>query len=166
MGTWIAIATVVFIVGSIMGLKPSARETMRDNLRMAARRVGLQPKLVPCPDWIVGDTGERGKGMIAQYGLVIDNAKMMPCDYQIIDGKWRPFTGHYPANFSLDNQAIDLPPSIANTVKGLSCKANFICIYWQENSQLGIKSQLETTEKDLILLKSQLQAYAKLVQNS
>ena len=30
MGIWIAIAIGVFIVGSIMGLKPSARETMRD----------------------------------------------------------------------------------------------------------------------------------------
>ena len=93
MGIWIAIAIGVFIVGSIMGLKPSARETMRDNLRMAARRVGVQPKLVACPDWIIGDTGERGKGMMAQYGVVIEDAKMRPCDYQVIEGKWRPFTG-------------------------------------------------------------------------
>ena len=166
MGIWIAIAIGVFIVGSIMGLKPSARETMRDNLRMAARRVGVQPKLVACPDWIMGDTGERGKGMMAQYGVVIQDAKMRPCDYQVIEGKWRPFTGHYPANFALDNREVDLPASIATTVKGLSCKANFVCIYWQENSQLGMKSELETTEKDLIMLKSKLHDYAKLVQNN
>ena len=49
MGIWIAIAIGVFIVGSIMGLKPSARETMRDNLRMAARRVGVQPNWSHAP---------------------------------------------------------------------------------------------------------------------
>ena len=85
---------------------------------------------------------------------------------KVIEGKWRPFTGHYPANFALDNREVDLPASIATTVKGLSCKANFVCIYWQENSQLGMKSELETTEKDLIMLKSKLHDYAKLVQNN
>lgn len=69
MGTWIAIGIGIFIIGSIMGLKPSARETMRDNLRMAARRLDIQPRLVACPNWIMGEGGERGKGMIAQYVL-------------------------------------------------------------------------------------------------
>ena len=59
--------------------------------------MGVQPKLVACPDWIIGDdTGERGKGMMAQYGVVIEDAKMRPCDYQVIEGKWRPLPGIIP----------------------------------------------------------------------
>lgn len=165
-GLIITIIIIIFIVGSIMGLKPSARDTRLDSLRMTARKVGLQPKIVPTPDWISidNDLTQKGKGMIAQYGLVIDGASMVPCDYQIIDGQWRPYTAHHPANFALDNQPIDLPPSIAPSVKGMSFKANFVCLYWQENIGLG-KQTLETTENDLILLKNQLQHYASRVQH-
>lgn len=165
MGVWITVFIAVFIVGSIMGLKPSAREGRLDNLRMQARKIDLQPKLVACPDWIKGNQAQKGKGMIPQYGLVIDEASMTPCDYQIIDGQWRPYTGNYPANFALDKQPINLPDSIAPYAKGLSCKANFICLYWQENMAMGDPRHLETTQNDLITLKSQLQQLARLVQN-
>ncbi len=153
-----------------MGLKPSARETRLDNLRTAARKIGLQPKIVACPSWISvdGDPTQKGKGMIAQYGLIIEDGSMKPCDYQLIDGLLRPCTDNYPANFALDQQPLNLPASIKATVQGLSFKANFACIYWQETVGInhGIGNHaLETTENDLILLKTQLQHYANLVQN-
>lgn len=166
MGIWITIGIVLFVVGSVMALKPSARDMRLDRLRMTARKVGLQPKLVACPDWIIGKNGERGKGMIAQYGLILDNISLNPCEYQVIDGEWRPCDHEFPANFALDKQPIDLPSSIQTNVKGLHCKANFICLYWQENIGLGTQNSLETSENDLIQLKSQLQNYAVLVQNS
>lgn len=166
MGTWITVIIILFIVGSIMGLKPSARESRLDRLRMTARRLELHPKLVQTPDWITltCDPQQKGKGMIAQYGVIIENGSLSPCDYQIIDGHWRPYTGNHSANFALDNQPLDLPNSIKSTVRGLSFKANFACIYWQETVGIGHHA-LETTENDLILLKSQLQHYANLVQN-
>lgn len=87
MGTWITVAIVLFVAGSVMGLKPNTSERFLDELRMAARRLGLQPKLVACPSWLVGKGGnvatDKGKGMIAQYGLVIEGGTMQPCDYQI-----------------------------------------------------------------------------------
>lgn len=169
-GLIITIIIIIFIVGSIMGLKPSARDTRLDRLRMTARKIGLQPKLVACPNWISRDEAtNNGKGMIAQYGIIIDHATLTPCDYQIIDGHWRPYTGNHPANFALDNfsvknQPLELPPSITPFVKGMSFKANFACIYWLENIGIG-KQTLETTENDLIQLKTYLQQSAHLVQN-
>lgn len=170
MGTWITVLIVIFILGSIMGLKPSARDTRLDRLRMAARKVGLQPKIIACPSWLSanGDPTQKGQGMIAQYGIIIDDAAMKPCDYQLIDGQLRPCTDNYPANFALDQQPLELPPSIARTTQGLSFKANFACIYWQETVGINTRHDnlaLETTENDLILLKTQLQHYAHLVQN-
>lgn len=165
MGIWITVAIVIFILGSIMGLKPSARDTYLDNLRMTARKVGLQPKLVACPHWIVGRTGEKGKGMIAQYGLIVEDGKMSPCDYQIIDDEWRPMTDNFSANFALDKHKAEITPDITPTIQGISCKANFICLYWQENVNMGNKANLEKTEKDLIFLKNELQKIANLVQN-
>lgn len=171
MGIWITIIIIIFIVGSIMGLKPSARESRLDKLRMTARKLGLQPKIVACPNWLSanGDPTQKGKGMIAQYGIILDHATLTPCDYQIIDGHWRPYTGNHPANFALDNfsvknQPLELPTSIAPFVKGMSFKANFACIYWLENISIG-KQTLETTENDLIQLKTYLQQSAHLVQN-
>lgn len=169
MGTWITVAIVLFVAGSVMGLKPNARERFLDELRMAARRLGLQSKLVACPSWLVGKGGnvatDKGKGMIAQYGLVIEGGTMQPCDYQIIDGEWRPYTGNHPANFALDKRPVGLPPSITTGAQGLSAKANFICLYWHENIELGRPANLENREKDLITLKTQLQQLANLVQN-
>lgn len=163
-GLIITLIIILFIVGTIMGLRPSAKENRLDRLRTTARKLELHPKLIPAPDWITGNAGERGKGMVAQYGVVIPDVQLMPCEYQIIDGKWRPLTQHYPANFGLDNMPVDFPPSIAPYVKGLIFKANFAGIYWQEN--IGLNSdKLETTENDLILLKTKLEEYMQLIKN-
>lgn len=168
MGIWIAIITVIFLVGTIMGLRPSAKENRLDKLRTLARKLELNPKIVQTPDWISldDDPTRNGKGMIAQYGVVNSDVQLTPCDYQIIEGKWRPFTGNHPANFALDNRPIDLSPSIVPYVKGLSFKANFACIYWQENIAMNVNSnsdKLETTENDLILLKAKLIEYMNVV---
>ena len=73
MGMWIAIAIVLFVLGSMMALKPSGIDQRLDKLRMTARRLQLNPKLVTCPDWVKGKDHEYGRGMIGQYGLVLEN---------------------------------------------------------------------------------------------
>ena len=90
MGMWIAIAIVLFVLGSMMALKPSGIDQRLDKLRMTARRLQLNPKLVTCPDWVKGRDNEYGRGMIGQYGLVLDNVKLPLTRYQVLDGQWRP----------------------------------------------------------------------------
>lgn len=76
MGVWIAIAIVLFVLGSMMALKPSGIDQRLDKLRMTARRLQLNPKLVACPDWVRGKDNEYGRGMLGQYGLVLDKVQL------------------------------------------------------------------------------------------
>ena len=159
MGMWIAIAIVLFVLGSMMALKPSGIDQRLDKLRMTARRLQLNPKLVTCPDWIKGKDNEYGRGMLGQYCLVLDDMQLPHTRYQVIDGQWRPDsrfvdtstkdtkltipsairssqnntkTDIKKPNFSLDKMPIDLPVSIEPFVKGLLTKANSIVIYWED----------------------------------
>lgn len=182
MGIWIAIAIVLFVLGSMMALKPSGIDQRLDHLRMTARRLQLNPKLVACPDWIRGKNNEYGRGMLGQYGLVLDNVKLPLTRYQVIDGRWRPDSnansptdksasgsssnGNTPpqANFSLDKVPLALPASIEPFVKALLIKSNSIVIYWEDIAYVrpvtNPNYQQKMIETDLLVLKAQLEAWA------
>ena len=159
MGMWIAILIVLFVLGSMMALKPSGIDQRLDKLRMTARRLQLNPKLVTCPDWIKGKDNEYGRGMMGQYCLILENTNLPFTRYQVIDGQWRPdsssvdtttddnklivptairanqsntHTAIKKPNVSLDRMPLDLPVSIEPYVKGLLTKANSIVIYWED----------------------------------
>ena len=105
MGVWIAIAIVLFVLGSMMALKPSGIDQRLDKLRMTARRLQLNPKLVACPDWVRGKDNEYGRGMLGQYGLVLDNVQMPYTRYQVIDGQWRPERAATSTDNTIDSTA-------------------------------------------------------------
>ncbi|WP_201502710.1 MULTISPECIES: hypothetical protein [Psychrobacter] len=159
MGTFIGVIIVLFVLGSMMALKPNGIDQRLDKLRMTARRLQLNPKLVSCPDWIKGKDNEYGRGMLGQYCLVLDNVQLPHTRYQVIDGQWRPDSSFVDTskddvkltipsairannstnntiikktNFSLDKAPLDLPISIEPFVKGLLTKANSIVIYWED----------------------------------
>lgn len=184
MGMWIAIAIVLFVLGSMMALKPSGIDQRLDKLRMTARRLQLNPKLVTCPDWVKGRDNEYGRGMIGQYGLVLDNVKLPLTRYQVLDGQWRPASNAsssdnnssdnksspVQANFSLDKMPIDLPVSIEPFVKGLLTKANSIVIYWEDIAYVRPSTnpayQQQTIESDLLIMKENLEKWALQMQKS
>lgn len=159
MGTLIGVIIVLFVLGSMMALKPNGIDQRLDKLRMTARRLQLNPKLVACPDWIKGRDNEYGRGMLGQYCLILEETKLPHTRYQVIDGQWRPDnsfvdtsddakTLHIPSairstqssnnvtvkktDFSLDKAPLELPVSIEPFVKGLMTKANSIIIYWED----------------------------------
>ena len=159
MGILIGVIIVLFVLGSMMALKPNGIDQRLDNLRMTARRLQLNPKLVTCPDWIKGRDNEYGRGMMGQYCLVLENTQLPHTRYQVIDGQWRPDSSfvdttkddiklNIPSairstqsspdiatkktDFSLDKVPLDLPVSIEPSVKGLLTKANSIIIYWED----------------------------------
>lgn len=159
MGTLIGVIIVLFVLGSMMALKPNGIDQRLDKLRMTARRLQLNPKLVSCPDWIKGKDNEYGRGMLGQYCLVLDDVQLPHTRYQVIDGQWRPDSSFVDTskddvkltipsairannstnntiikktNFSLDKAPLDLPVSIEPFVKGLLTKANSIVIYWED----------------------------------
>jgi len=159
MGTLIGVIIVLFVLGSMMALKPNGIDQRLDKLRMTARRLQLNPKLVSCPDWIKGRDNEYGRGMLGQYCLIFEDTKLPHTRYQVIDGQWRPDSSFVDTStddktltipsairssqisnnptvkktdFSLDQVPLDLPVSIEPFVKGLLTKANSIIIYWED----------------------------------
>ena len=180
MGMWIAIAIVLFVLGSMMALKPSGIDQRLDKLRMTARRLQLNPKLVTCPDWVKGKDNEYGRGMIGQYGLVLDNVKLPLTRYQVIDGQWRPVSDAssnnsgsvnsdnnglpIQANFSLDKEPLALPVGIEPFAKALLVKSNSIIIYWEDIAYVRPSTnpayQQKLIETDLLILKENLERWA------
>jgi len=185
MGMWIAIAIVLFVLGSMMALKPSGIDQRLDKLRMTARRLQLNPKLVTCPDWVKGKDNEYGRGMIGQYGLVLDNVKLPLTRYQVIDGQWRPASNAsshdinnsgdnkslpVQANFSLDKEPLALPIGIEPFVKALLVKSNSIIIYWEDIAYVRPATnpayQQQAIESDLLIMKENLEKWALQMQKS
>ena len=190
MGTLIGIVIVLFVLGSMMALKPNGIDQRLDKLRMTARRLELNPKLVTCPDWIKGKDNEYGRGMLGQYCLRLEETKLPHTRYQVIDGQWRPDSSFVDTstddkiltipsairstqsknvtvsktNFSLDKASLDLPVSIEPFVKGLLTKANSIVIYWEDVAYVRPSSnpayQQKMIEADLLVLKANLEKWA------
>lgn len=169
MGIWIGIAIVLFVLGSMMALKPSGIDQRLDKLRMTARRLQLNPKLVTCPDWVQGRDQEYGRGMMGQYGIVLDNMQLPHSRYRMLEGQWRTVTDDsVKADFSLDKVALELPATIEPSVKALLIKANSIVIYWEDiayvrpSTNPGYKSY--DIEPDLLALKVKLDQWARHLQ--
>lgn len=181
MGIWIAIAIVLFVLGSMMALKPSGIDQRLDKLRMTARRLQLNPKLVACPDWVRGKDGEYGRGMMGQYGIVLDNVQMPLARYRVIEGEWRADIDSNESNviddlliktirsapkdnFILDKTPLALPVTIEPFVKALLVKANSIVIYWEDIAYVrpvtNPSYKAGAIESDLLVLKTQLENWA------
>ncbi|WP_227429107.1 hypothetical protein [Psychrobacter sp. I-STPA6b] len=177
LGGWIAVAIVLFVLGSIMALKPSGVEQRLDKLRMTARRLQLNPKLIACPSWIRGKDNEYGSGMIAQYALILPNIKLPETRYQVIDGQLRPVLAEKPIdnlsdsqsdsimpNYHLDKEPLALPERIAPFVKAVYSKANSMVIFWDDSAYVKPNSNPqycpEQIEPDLMCLKERLSDWA------
>lgn len=184
MGILIGVIIVLFVLGSMMALKPNGIDQRLDKLRMTARRLQLNPKLVTCPDWVKGRDNEYGRGMIGQYGLVLDNVKLPLTRYQVLDGQWRPASNAsssdnnssdnkslpVQANFSLDKEPLALPASIEPFVKALLVRSNSIVIYWEDIAYVRPATnpayQQQAIESDLLIMKENLEKWALQMQKS
>ena len=187
MGTWIAIAIGMFVLGTIMALKPSVVDMRLDKLRMTARRLELNPKVVACPDWVRGRNNEFGKGMIGQYSLIMDDMKFPETHYQVIDGMLRLETpqgqgsdlniqsssieeeAHSTSKQTLaqrlEGEPLTLPPSMAPLVKGVYLKANSLVVFWHDSSYVQPTTnpnfKVQQIEPELLALKSSMQTWAQ-----
>ena len=186
MGTWIAIAIGMFVLGTIMALKPSVVDMRLDKLRMTARRLELNPKVVACPDWVRGRNNEFGKGMIGQYSLIMDDMKFPETHYQVVDGVLRlenaqaqgsnvnSQSSSIDESYStskqrlaqrLEGEPLNLPPSMVPLVKGVYLKANSLVVFWQDGSYVQPATnpnfKMQQIEPELSALKSTMQSWAQ-----
>ena len=76
-GTWVAVIIIVFVLGSIFGLRVSPREKALGMMRDKARKMGLHPRLVAAPDWTgIPMATENRASMVAYYSVLLPQARL------------------------------------------------------------------------------------------
>ena len=131
---WVILLVAVFVGGQWMMMRPNPREQRVMHLREAARKMSLQPRLVPPPDWFKTDN----KQFIACYSLIVHTAKLpySRAERQA-DGTWKTVTGN-------DLLAKTVLPAEADFLLAIEAQANSISFYWQEDAAQTALEPLKT----------------------
>lgn len=82
----LAIIFIVFI-GNFMSAKPSTKEVQLDSVRMTARRLELNPKLIKTPEWLLNhNTQNKSEKVYYDYSKT-DTPMLM--QYSLVNDDWR-----------------------------------------------------------------------------
>lgn len=140
---WIIGFIILFILGSIMGLRVSPREKALGLMRERARKMGLHPRLMPAPAWIhhISPSGKPG-GMVAFYSILLPEAQLPLMQALLKDKQLQVQTGKAQFNhYTLDLEGI----------YAVEMQANCVGMYWDEDADLH-GTQLEKMKSDLMQL--------------
>ena len=133
-GIWITVAIVLFVLGSIFGLRVSPREKALGLMREQARKIGLHPRLIVAPEWTkIPKATESRASMVAYYSVLIPEARLALTRALVNDGKLQVVQGEQKHN--------DLPIALKG-VYAIDMQANCVGLYWNEEVDLRA-TQLE-----------------------
>jgi len=117
-GIWITVAIVLFVLGSIFGLRVSPREKALGMMRDQARKMGLHPRLIVAPEWTkVPMASEKRASMVAYYSVLIPDARLALMLARAVDGKLQVVQG--------DQKFNDLPIALQG-VYAIDMQANCV----------------------------------------
>ena len=127
-GIWVAVVIIVFVLGSIFGLRVSPRERALGMMREKARKMGLHPRLVVAPDWTkVPMATEKRASMVAYYSVLIPDARLPLMRARVVDQKLELVQG--------DDKFKDFPIALKG-IYAIDMQANCVGIYWDEEADL------------------------------
>ena len=127
-GIWVALAIIIFVLGSIFGLRVSPREKVLGLMREKARKMGLHPRLVAAPDWTkIPMATESRASMVAYYSVLIPDARLALMRARVVDGKLQVVQG--------DQKFNDLTIALKG-VYAIDMQANCVGLYWNEEIDL------------------------------
>ncbi len=127
-GIWITVFIVLFVLGSIFGLRVSPREKALGLMRERARKMALHPRLVAAPDWTkVPMATEKRASMVAYYSILIPDARLPLMRARVEDHKLKLVQG--------DEKFNDLPIALKG-IYAIDMQANCVGLYWDEESDL------------------------------
>lgn len=127
-GLWITILIVVFVLGSIFGLRVSPREKALGIMRDRARKMGLHPRLVAAPDWTkVPKATENRASMVAYYSVIIPEGRLLLMRALVEDQKLKVIHG--------DDKFNDFPIALKG-IYAIDMQSNCVGLYWDEESDL------------------------------
>ena len=145
-GIWITVFIVLFVLGSIFGLRVSPREKALGLMRERARKMALHPRLVAAPDWTkIPMASSSRASMVAYYSVLIPDARLPLMRARVEDQKLKLVQG--------DEKFNDLPIALKG-IYAIDMQANCVGLYWDE------ESDLRATQLDDI--KTYLQSLAEL----
>lgn len=123
---WVIALIAVFVGGQWLMMRPNPREKRLMLLREAARKIGLQPKLVAPPEWLHSDSRQ----FIACYSLIVPTAKLpYSREQRQADGVWQVAAGQ-----GLVHKVALIPEE--KYLMAIEAQANSICFYWQEEASI------------------------------
>ena len=145
-GIWVIGFIILFVLGSILGLRVSPREKALGMMREKARKMELHPRLVAAPDWTkIPMASEKRASMVAYYSVLIPDARLPLMRARVEDQKLKLVQG--------DDKFNDLPIALKG-IYAIDMQANCVGLYWDE------ESDLRATQLDDI--KTYLQSLAEL----
>ncbi|WP_407306367.1 ammonium transporter [Acinetobacter sp.] len=145
-GIWVIGFIILFVLGSILGLRVSPREKALGMMREKARKMALHPRLVAAPDWTkIPMASEKRASMVAYYSVLIPDARLPLMRARVEDQKLKLVQG--------DDKFNDFPIALKG-IYAIDMQANCVGLYWDE------ESDLRATQLDDI--KTYLQSLAEL----
>ena len=128
MGIWVAVIIIVFVLGSILGLRVNPREKALGILRDKARKIGLHPRLIAAPEWTqIPKATETRASMVAYYSVLLPDARLALMRARIKDNKLELVQG--------DEKFKDYPIALKG-IYAIDMQANCVGLYWDEESDL------------------------------
>lgn len=142
-GLWVALVIIVFVLGSIFGLRVSPREKALGLMREKARKMGLHPRLVAAPEWTkIPMATESRASMVAYYSVLIPDARLALMRACVEDEKLYVIQG--------DEKFNDFPIALKG-IYAIDMQANCVGLYWDEESDLRA-TQLDDMKAYLLKL--------------
>ncbi|MDY6459452.1 ammonium transporter [Acinetobacter faecalis] len=133
-GIWVAVVIVIFVLGSIFGLRVSPREKALGIMRDKARKMGLHPRLVAAPEWTkIPMASENRASMVAYYSILLPEARLPLMRARIVDQQFDLVHG--------DEKFKNFPIALKG-IYAIDMQANCVGLYWDEESDLRA-TQLE-----------------------
>lgn len=127
-GIWVVGFIIVFVLGSILGLRVSPREKALGIMREKARKMGLHPRLVAAPDWTkIPMASSSRASMVAYYSILIPDARLPLMHARVEEQKLKLVQG--------DDKFNDLPIALKG-IYAIDMQANCVGLYWEEESDL------------------------------
>ena len=127
-GIWVAVIIVVFVLGSIFGLRVSPREKALGLMREKARKMGLHPRLVAAPDWTkIPKASSDRASMVAYYSVLIPDARLPLMRARVEEQQLKLVHG--------DEKFNNFPIALKG-IYAIDMQANCVGIYWDEEADL------------------------------
>ena len=127
-GIWVIGFIILFVLGSILGLRVSPREKALGMMREKARKMALHPRLVAAPDWTkIPMASSSRASMVAYYSILIPDARLPLMRARVEEQKLKLVQG--------DDKFNDLPIALKG-IYAIDMQANCVGLYWEEESDL------------------------------